>query len=108
MPQLQAVVPVVEVGDGLQATVADVLRQTEGAVGHLREPSLQKVKLALTPKVCGLHDKDGRHIRRESKIMGTTVQVKLLSPILSDSASPLASVEKTIKFSDCQPAQSDF
>lgn len=54
LPEFEAIISVVEVGNGLQASCTDVLRQAEGAVGHLREPPLHDIKLALASKVSGL------------------------------------------------------
>lgn len=56
LPELEAIVSVVEVGNGLQASGADVFRQAEGAVGHLREPLLWELKLTLASKVSGLQE----------------------------------------------------
>ena len=54
IPQFQLVISVVVVWYFVQASLRDVIRQAEGAVGHLREPPLHDIKLALASKVSGL------------------------------------------------------
>lgn len=50
MPQLQCVISVVEVRDGLEASRCDVVRQAEGAVGQVRHGPSHQLSHPVHPK----------------------------------------------------------